>query len=361
MKEASALVWLVEIEDDAPLERKCEGLQRILEESGAVDRLCGEGDVAPLLALKLHVGDEDNRTRPPAELAAVVVRNFTGRGARMFLTETSTLYRGVRDDAVKHILHAARQGFTLEKTGAPWVMADGLLGDSETDVRIEGELFDSVSVAREIRLVDGLVTLSHLTGHLVCGFGGAVKNLGMGLASRKGKMRQHSSMKPAIVESRCTGCARCVQWCPADAIRLEGGKASISGQKCVGCGECLAVCRAGAVKFDWGVDSAWLQRAMAEHALGAVKDLPSFHLLYALDITPQCDCIPGAQKRGMEGVGILGSYDPVALDAAALRLCRERRGTDPNEAFHPHIDGSVQLLHAEKVGLGSSRYELRTL
>lgn len=350
----TSTVWFTPLSNDSSLADRVAAVDRLWQAADVGSRISS----GQYVAIKVHVGDEKNTTHLPAELVTPVVRHARERDALPFLTETSTLYAGARHNAVRHILHAASHGFTIERTGVPFIMADGLAGDAEIEVPVDGELFSSVSVAREARMADVLIVMSHMTGHLAAGFGATIKNLGMGLASRKGKMRQHSSIKPEIRPDKCTLCGKCMEWCPESCIAPDGDAARIDSSRCIGCGECLAVCRFGAVRFDWEADASWMQQAMAEHALGVVKDRPAFHINYCCTMTKDCDCFPIHQDPAIPDVGIVASFDPVAVDQAALDLTRQDDGRNLAQIAFENVDGCVQLVHAEKIGLGSRTYEL---
>ena len=258
-----------------------------------------------------------------------VVEGVKRAGGSPFLTETSTLYKGERSNAIDHLRHAFAHGFGYEAIGAPFIMADGLSGTAEVEVPIKGILFDKVAIAREVLFADSLVAVTHATGHLGNGLGAAIKNLGMGLASRMGKLRQHSSVKPTVDPQACTFCAQCLKWCPAEAIAERGGKAFIVSEMCIGCGECLAVCRFDAVRHDWGADLGQLQRREAEHALGAVQDKRDKLLVlsYLTDMTKECDCLARAAGAAAAGRGHPGFPRPggrrpgrAGPDPRALRL-----------------------------------------
>jgi len=347
-------VFLVRTSDGASCDVGANAVGQVLDHSEFAKTL----EPGEYVAIKLHVGEVNNKTHVPPEAARQIVDRVKAQGALAFLTETATLYRGERENAVKHIEHAVRQGFTIERTGAPFIMADGLAGDSEIDVPIDGTLFRSVKVAREARMADAIVVLSHMTGHIAAGFGATIKNLGMGLASRKGKMRQHSSIKPEVIPEKCVFCEKCLRWCPKDAISESNGCALIDEANCIGCGECLAVCRFGAIKFDWGADANWMQQAMAEHALGAVRDKKCFYVNYCIGMTKDCDCFTIDQTKEIPDIGVLASLDPVALDQASIDLTRGSDGRNLSELSHANIDCNVQLAHAESIGLGTRAYDL---
>jgi hypothetical protein len=312
-------------------------------------------------AIKVHVGEKGNTTYTPPELAKVLVDIVKKKGGLPFLTETSTLYRGERDNAVSHIIHGANHGYSLENTGAPFIMADGLTGDSEISVPVNGELFSNVFIAREARMADVLIVLSHMTGHLCTGFGATLKNLGMGLASRKGKLRQHSKMSPEIDSEKCVKCLKCIEWCPEDAIGEVNSTVVIDKKACIGCGECLAVCHYDAVKFDWAADNDWIQKAIAEHASGAVAGKKAFYINFCCNMTKNCDCMGFEQDVITVDAGILASSDPVALDQASIDISLAKTGENLANHSHPKIDSSVQLDHGEKIGLGTRQYELITI
>jgi uncharacterized Fe-S center protein len=349
-------VYFAAVEDSANSESLIKVTQSVFEASGA-RRIIGSND---LLAVKIHVGEKGNVTHVSPDLVAEIVRMAKTAKAHPFLTETSTLYRGQRENAVKHILLAHDHGFSLDRVGAPFIMADGLAGNSETEVIIDGKLNDRVGVAREVLVADALIVISHITGHIGTGLGGCIKNLGMGLASRMGKMRQHSGIRPEVIPKNCQFCRKCARWCPQDAIIEKGGKSFILLEKCIGCGECLAVCRFGAVKYDWGRESAALQKSMAEHALGAVKDKQgkAFYFNCLIDMTRDCDCAGSKQKKLIPDLGILASDDPVAIDKATLDITREVHGKNIARLSYSHLDPMVQLRHAESIGLGSLTYKL---
>ncbi|MBN1524135.1 MAG: DUF362 domain-containing protein [Spirochaetales bacterium] len=312
------------------------------------------------VAVKIHVGEKNNDTHVGPDTVRKAVQWIRDMGARPFLTETATLYKGCRYDGISHLEHAFNHGFTQGKTMAPFIMADGLLGNTEIEVAIPGELQKSVHIAREAVLADGLVVISHATGHMQAGIGACIKNIGMGLASRIGKLRQHSSIKPFVKPEVCTLCRACIRWCPETAIVEQDGKAFIIEEKCTGCGECLAVCNYGAVAYNWGVGSEELQKQMAEHALGAVigKKNKCVYINVLASMTKDCDCLHVKQTPVIDDIGILLSADPVAIDQATFDLTAEKSGSHLGKKGYPELDPFIQLDHAQKIGLGSREYNL---
>jgi uncharacterized protein len=347
-------VYFVRTGDNPDVQTVADAAVKIYDTAGVANII--EQD--EYVAVKFHPGDRKNITHVTPELIASLVSRVKEKGALPFMTETSTLYKGARENAVKHIIHAADQGFTLEKVGAPFIMADGLAGDNEIEVEINGELNRTVSVAREARMADFLLIVSHMTGHIGAGYGAALKNLGMGLASRKGKLRQHSSISPKVIEEKCVLCEKCMKWCPADAIVNVEDKAYIDNDRCIGCGECLAVCRMGAIESNFGRENDLMQKDIAEHALGVIKDKKCFYINVCVNMTRDCDCFSILQEKIIPDVGVMGSWDPVAVDQASLELTIQPDGNDINRVSYSHIDGTIQISHAEKLGMGTREYEL---
>ncbi len=352
----SPVVYLARVADGAsPLEQAA-ALEKVMHACGFVDRL----HRLDMVAVKVHVGEKHNITHVQPELAARAVALTRAAGGQPFLTDTSTLYRGERENAVKHTLHAHAHGFGIEKTGAPFVAVDGLSGTDEVEVAINGELHTEVKVAGQILLADALVVISHPTGHMGSGLGAAIKNVGMGLASRAGKMRQHSSITPEVKPEKCENCGKCRQWCPADAIDEREGVSYIRQEECIGCGECIAVCRYGAVKFDYAIESPILQKSMAEHAAGVLAYFGDkvIFINALVDMTKECDCLNKRQEKAFADVGILAGDDIVAVDQATLDVSARAHGEDLARQSFPKLDAAIQIRHAEKIGLGSRQYRL---
>lgn len=354
-----AKVYFLPTEDGLAPEEQAKALEKLYIASGAAKAVTGKDFVA----IKLHVGEKKNTTHVKPELIRVLADKIKEDKALPFMTETSTLYKGERENAVKHLLHAHRHGFTIEKVGAPFIMADGLVGNTEQEVAIPGELHDRVKVAREIVSADALFVVSHPTGHPAAGMGACIKNLGMGLASRMGKMRQHSAMLPEVLTDKCKFCQKCLKWCPQDAIIEQGGRAYIQTEKCIGCGECLAMCRFDAVKYDWGAESGYMQKSMAEHAFGVIqgKQDKCFCFNILVDMTKDCDCFNVSQPKLIPDIGLLASTDPVAIDMATLDLTAKAHGKTLAEMSYARLDAMIQIEHAAQIGMGSMEYELITI
>jgi len=335
-----------------------------------------------LVAIKLHFGEVGNTAFVrPIFLRRVVERVKECQG-KPFLTDTNTLYRGMRQEAISHLTIAYQHGFAYSVIDAPILIADGLRGNSAISVRIDRPLFKTVSVARDIHMADVLIGVTHFKGHELSGFGGTLKNLGMGCASREGKLSQHSNISPQVKEKTCNGCKRCLTSCAYDAIlvrSLERGVekksmvASIDPKKCVGCGECLLTCPTGAVQIQWNSTIALFQKKMVEYAYGAVhnKKGKALYLNFLTQVSPACDCYGYSDTPIVNDVGILASEDPVAIDQASVDLVNQQSGNhasklpknwengeDKFRALYPEVDWSIQLSYAQEIGLGTKEYEL---
>ena len=351
----AAKVYFIKAEDNEKDESLCGKLENLVR----TENLLGFVADRDYLAIKTHFGESSDLgfIRPVyIKMLGEVIKEA---GALPYLTETSTLYKGNRDNAIKHISHAHAQGFDFAATGMPIIMADGLFGDEECDVSIDGKLYRSVHIAALFAKCNALVVLSHFTGHLGAGFGATLKNLGMGCASRKGKMEQHSTTKPKIKKKACTGCGVCAEWCPEDAISFVEEKAVINREKCIGCGECLAMCRFDAVKYNWGATYENLQKKVVEHAMGvnALHREKSLYINIVTRVSKDCDCMPGSYEKIVPDVGVLISRDPVAVDAASLDLVEKAGGKAFGQLAHD-VPTRVQLDYARELGFGSPDYEL---
>ncbi|OGD25002.1 MAG: hypothetical protein A2Y56_08675 [Candidatus Aminicenantes bacterium RBG_13_63_10] len=311
------------------------------------------------VALKSHFGEKNNKGHIRSAWLSKIVDRLKRRSRRVFFTDTNTLYAGPRSNAVEHTRLAWDHGFSPDRVGVPLLIADGLIGGDSEEVKVDLGRVKTAKLASGIVHSDFLVCFSHITGHIIAGVGGAVKNLGMGCASRAGKLEQHSSVHPKIKAKSCTNCGVCLDYCPAAAIEQVDGSARILDEKCIGCGECLVVCKAGAVKMRWDEDAGRLQEKMAEYAY-AVRSLfrdKAAYLNFVLNVTKDCDCMSQAQKPVVADIGILASSDPLALDKASIDLVLKSAGTDVFRRGYD-VDWSVQLRHGSHIGLGSLDYEL---
>lgn len=324
------------------------------------------------VALKIHFGESGNKGYIKPGWLTGLISEVKKKSPHVFLTDTNTLYVGNRSNAVDHIRLAWEHGFTPDVVGIPVIIADGLIGRDKLQASADAGLSAAVGktkvkkegsplkIASAILDSDVLICLTHVTGHVQTGLGAALKNMGMGCASRAGKLDQHSVVHPQVAARKCRNCGICLAFCPEQAIIQVEGHVEIDGRKCVGCGECLVVCKHDAVRMRWDEDSARLQEKMAEYAhriYGHFKGKAVF-LNFLIKITKNCDCMARDERRIVEDIGIVSSSDPVAADQATADLIlRYSQGKDVLRAGYK-IDWSRQLKHAEALGLGSTKYEL---
>ncbi|MCJ7581267.1 MAG: DUF362 domain-containing protein [Candidatus Aminicenantes bacterium] len=311
------------------------------------------------VALKIHFGEKDNIGHIQPPWLSGLIKQIKKRDARVFFTETNTLYVGSRSNSVDHLKLAEKHGFSLEKTGIPIVIADGLIGRDDDEIKVNLPRIETAKVGSAILNSEMMICLSHFTGHIQTGVGAAIKNLGMGCASRAGKLEQHSDVNVKVNPKVCTNCSICFDYCPADAIQEREGSAFIIDEKCIGCGECLVVCNIGAIKMRWDDNAIRVQEKMAEYAYAvkSVFDGKIGFINVLIRVTKDCDCMSKKGEIIADDVGILASLDPVALDKASIDKIIERSGLDVFKDAHDR-DWSIQLKHGEKIGLGSQDYDL---
>jgi hypothetical protein len=314
------------------------------------------------VAVKLHFGEGDNPTYLKASIARALIARIKAARGRPFLTDSNTLYRGSRTNAIDHLTLAYDHGFTPEAVGAPVIIADGLLGTDQVSVPIKGKHYQEVPVSAAGHHARALIAITHVTGHIAAGYAGSIKNIAMGLSSRAGKLSQHSDMVPDVSEGRCVACGTCAERCPTDAITVKD-IAEIDEKKCIGCGECLAVCPNYAITFSWSESSEGLQEKMAEHALAVVTRKPGRigFLNYIYDVTKGCDCFDTPQEPVLKSLAVLASTDCVAVDKASVDLMDQHTHGDFFRKLYPHIRYDIQFRHGESIGLGSTSYDLVTV
>ena len=326
-----------------------------------------------LTAVKIHFGEKGNHTYLRPVFARRVVEEIKKLGARPFLTDSSTLYPGQRKEAVSALTCAIENGFAYACVGAPLVISDGLRGVTETEVAIAGEVLKKTYIGTEIIEADSIVAMTHFKCHELTGFGGALKNIGMGCASRRGKLVQHSAVAPVVAQNSCIGCGICPRSCAHNAISFIKEKAYIDPKKCVGCSRCITVCPVKAINVQWSGAADIVMRKMAEYAKGALtgKEGKAIDINFITQVSPACDCYAHSDAPIVNDVGICASTDPVAIDQACADLVNGARGNegsalksghepggDKFRGVSPEIPWEVQLEHAEKIGLGSRAYEL---
>ncbi|MBO8466177.1 MAG: DUF362 domain-containing protein [Bacteroidetes bacterium] len=333
-------------------------------------------------AIKIHFGEPGNVAYIRHNYVAAIVDLLKEYGAKVFLTDSNTLYSGGRSNAVDHLKAAMDNGFNPISAHADVIIADGLKGTDYKEIELNGEYCKAPKIGAAIADADIVISMNHFKGHEQTGFGGALKNLGMGSASVGGKLELHSSSQPVINLENCIGCRICEKYCRHAAVTVTGGKAHIDYGKCVGCGQCVAVCQhEGAVVKDWD-SSETLNYKIAEYALAVVKDKPSFHISFIMNVSPNCDCWNHNDAAIIPDLGIAASFDPVALDCACADLVKaapvlqnnaitdidsksgkdhshdRHAGEDKFHIVHPDTKWEAGVEHGEKIGLGSREYTL---
>ena len=347
-------------------------LRRLLDRAG-MDKIDFAGKY---VAIKVHFGEPGNMAYLRPNYARVVADYVKERGGKPFLTDCNTLYVGGRKNALDHLDSAYMNGFSPLTVGCHVLIADGLKGTDETYVPIEGGTYvKEAKIGRAIMDADILISLSHFKGHESTGFGGALKNLGMGCGSRAGKMEMHSAGKPHVDPDRCIACGACQRACAHDAPHLADGHMAIDHEACVGCGRCIGECPTDAVRPASDESNDILNCKIAEYTKAVVEGRPCFHISLVMDVSPDCDCHSENDAAIVPDVGMFASYDPVALDVACADAVARQPilpGTrleeqshhhegDHFHVNHPDTNWRVAVEHAEKLGLGSQDYELITV
>ena len=330
-------------------------------------------DHRDLTAVKVHFGELGNA----AFIRPIYLRNVVAAvkqaGGVPFLTDANTLYAGARSDAPHHLTTAVQNGFAYAVVEAPLVIADGLRGKSEVAVDVHGRHFESVYIGREIAEADAFISVAHFKGHELFGFGGAIKNTGMGCGSRKGKLAMHSNVSPQVKAENCIACEACVDHCSQNALMVVEESAVVDEEKCIGCGECILVCANEAIQIEWDKEVPVLLEGLVEYTAGVLKDKVGKALFvnFITDVSPACDCYPTNDAPIVKNIGVAASLDPVAIDQASVDLVNAEPalagtqllvntepGGDKFKGLYPKVDWPIQLEYAEKMGLGSRVYEL---
>ena len=315
-----------------------------------------------LVAVKIHMGELGNTAFLRPVYLRPVLDALREVEAKPFLTDTNTLYTGMRWNSVDHLHNAALNGFNYSTLQVPVIIADGLRGENTVAVPVAGELVQSAKLAADIIHADALLVVSHFKGHNITGIGGTLKNLAMGCASRAGKLDMHAVMRPTVDQNLCIACRRCAQSCQSAAF-VFSPKASIT-EKCAGCARCIGACPHGAISHDWNQTSANVQKKIVEYAKAVVEsfDRPIIYINILTDMSPDCDCYGGNDAPVTANLGFLAATDPVAIDKAAHDLVIAGcGGVDPFKKRYPKLDCSTTFAHAKQVGLGLSEYSLQKI
>ena len=347
------------------------------------------------VALKIHFGELGNVAYIRPNYAAVIVRIIKELGGKPFLTDSNTLYKGSRDNAVDHIHTAMVNGFNPIAVGCDVIIADGLRGKDERIIDVQGKYCPEPKIGAAIAEADIVVSLTHFKGHEMAGFGGALKNLGMGAGSVAGKLDMHATAQPKVDEEKCIGCKICEKNCNHDAIHVtetevNGAKkrmAQIDYDKCVGCGQCVALCKSEGVVMSSQESGEILNYKIAEYTKAVLKDKPHFHVSFIMNVSPECDCWGHNDAAVVPDLGMACSFDPVALDQACVDIVyaaptlhtenmltdkaeehhhdccchgheKESKEGDKFHMLHPNTNWAAGLRYAQEIGIGEREYEL---
>lgn len=343
-------------------------------------------------AIKIHFGEPGNLAYIRPNYAARMVDYLRSLGAKVFLTDSNTLYSGGRSNAVDHLDAAMNNGYNPISAHANVIIADGLKGTEYIEIPLDGEYCKAPKIGAAIADADVIISMNHFKGHEQAGFGGALKNLGMGSASVGGKLELHGSSQPKIDTDSCTGCGMCVKYCNHDAVSMvqsgDGAKrkAVIDYEKCVGCGQCVAVCQHDGAVLGSSSSAEELNWKIAEYAKAVVMGKPNFHINFIMNVSPECDCWNHNDAAIVPDLGIAASFDPVALDCACADIvnaapaipsgnrladilssgdsgacCHSHGHDDKFHHIHPDTCWKAGVEHASKIGLGNMEYELKMI
>lgn len=350
-----AKVWFAPIKDGESPESVGRKAVKLADSAGLAEVVSKNA----LIGILQHVGEGKGigYIKPPVTRA--LAARVEKLGGKPFLTGSSTLYRGRRSNACDHMMQAYEHGFTPSAINCPIIMCDGLRGADRLNVEVPNAGHCRTAyIGSAVALMEGLVVVTHPTGHPVAGFGAAMKNVAMGLASRGGKVSMHHGSHPDFLAERCTACGKCAKWCPEDAIVVKK-RARLIAKKCIGCGQCFTVCPFDAIDFKWNVQGLGFQEKLVE-CCAAVRSLLGERILYVSVIQhfqKGCDCFSEPQEALCPDIGVVASRDVVAVDRATADLLMRATGKDiVQEAGRREY--RAMFAYAERFGLGCGEYEL---
>lgn len=367
---AAVYYWNLRATMKQPFDKR---MAKLLRAVGLAD-VVSEHD---LTALKIHFGEQGTTGFLRPLWLTPIIDAIKNVGAKPFLTDASTLYVGQRGEAVSHCLQAARHGFDAMTLGAPVIIADGLKGAHQETVPVKGKHLDVAYIAGDIAAADSFLSINHFKGHELAGYGGALKNIGMGSASKQGKMQQHMTTGPAADQDKCIGCGQCVKLCKPGALRLDlNERITVDMEKCVGCGGCFLACKTGGLEINWKTDVVYFLEKMMEYTAAVLlpKQGRHLHLNFVMDVVPDCDCVGFTDLPICPNLGVFASTDPVACDQASMDMVSAapglaggklpdsyKQGENKFKAIHPHVPDDFALGYAEELGLGTREYELKKI
>ena len=365
--DKKSIVYYIDIKKDSN-KSLIERLAQMIDRSGLFKPI-ESGD---RVAVKMHFGERGGHGYIRTPFIGKIVQKVKEYSGIPFLTDTNTLYVHKRHNAIDHLETAAISGFTNETVGAPIIIADGLTGNDQETIKIKGNYFKEIFIGSAIYHSDFIIAATHLTGHPLAGFGGAIKNLAMGGASIKGKFLQHSEFLPRVDEDLCRLCGTCIESCGFNAIKKGKDSIYFIEENCTGCGECIGICKYGAIKPRFPGESKKLQEKMVEYVMGIrnQKKKKIVYINFLIDITPGCDCYSLSNSPIVPDLGILLSGDPIAVDRASVDLVNSapfnplwsvKNKTDSKDKFkviYKNIDWNCQLDYGQQMGIGNKEYKI---
>jgi len=310
------------------------------------------------IPLKITIGDRHCIYHTKPELVKLVIREIKKKSAKPFLFDTNVIYKGSRLNAIDHLTLAQNKGFAHSRVGAPFIIADGVFGQDGKEYEINSGHIKKIKVPSFVGMLDNLLALSHVTCHILAGYAGAIKNVGMGISCRPTKQVQHSALKPHVIEQNCTNCGCCIEICPVNAIRKDAKSGFIDQAKCIGCGECLCACKFDAIFINWNEDTNIFAKRIVDVAQFILSKFKNkFFINFAFDITKECDCISTKnEKLVSRDIGILASGDILALDKATVDLINKDEDIILKEKSQDSY--KTMLEYAHEKGLGNLVYNL---
>lgn len=311
-----------------------------------------------ICAIKVTFGEEGNKGHVKPHFIKIIVDEIKQITQKIFVTDTNTIYRGRRYDTISHLVLSEEHGFNYENCGCPVIIADGILGGGGMEVEVNLKWYKKVKIANAIFYSDVIIFITHFTGHLIFGFGGTLKNVAMGCATKEGKYSMHHSVFPKHNYLKCQLCTKCIKCCPVDAISIVEGRVIIDGGKCVGCAECVFVCPYESFKLNWDEKFENAHEKLIEYAFGVVKNKRCYFINFLNFITKNCDCFKTNAPALVDDVGIVASDDPVAVDRASIDLINEKYGKDLFKEIYPGINYERQFEYAKEIGFGDINYRL---
>ncbi|HPN31292.1 MAG TPA: DUF362 domain-containing protein [bacterium] len=349
-----------------------EKVKRLLNEIG-LNGIVKKNDI---VAVKIHFGEYGNTSFIRPSIVRIVIDEIKALGGKPFLTDSSTLYKGTRSDAVSHLNTALLNGFDFSVVNAPLIISDGVKGNSAVKIKVSGKNIEFADICSDVFYADALVVLTHFKLHELTGFGGSLKNVAMGCAAKSGKLIMHSSVSPVINGSRCVKCMECKKICPGGAMIVKEKCLMINPEKCLGCAQCVSICPVSAINIVWNSASNDAQEKMCEFAKAALsnKKNKNCYLNFLYDISPECDCYSHNDAPVVRDIGILASTDIIAIDKASIDLVNSEQGQinsalrknfesggDKAKGVHPDLDWTTQINYGFQIGLGNREYNLITI